>query len=241
MLKPSSAVWPTVAVLSGLASFGQISAKAQQSNQQPSNQQPTQPLCDPIGRIAEGSSQNYQQGQVVCSGSEIIEPASVQFLCFTNATFIPLTGDRVEVTAETCSSESVSTHPEIRTCNRTGLSRLWCFIPKGPEEQFQVLQPEVSSTPQPTIAWEAVPDIASYTVHLLGADVTWERTVASTTTELTYPTDEAPLQLGFAYEVIITANDDSDEIAAAASRVINISRTAQTSSLQRPTRTNGAQ
>ena len=179
------------------------------------------PACDPIGRIADGSSQNYRRGQVVCSGSEIHEPSNVQFLCFLNSAMVPLTGRSVTVTADTCSVESTAVAPTVNTCNRTGLGRVLCFIPKGPEEQFQVITPNsISSNPRPTISWERVADAESYTVSIIGSDMSWQMNVGVERTELTYPAEERSLAADNAYEVLVVANRSQEPLIA--SRVVNI-------------------
>ena len=180
------------------------------------------PICDPIGRIADGSSQNYSRGQVICSGAEIQAPDEIQFLCFLNGAVVPLTGESVTVTADTCSAENTAaTAPAVRTCDRTGFGRILCFIPKGPEEQFQVITPDaISSTPRPTISWERVADAESYTVNVVGPDMSWQTSVGSEHTELTYPEAQPSLAAGNAYEVLVVANRSQDPIIA--SRVVNI-------------------
>ena len=180
------------------------------------------PACDPIGRITTGSSQNYRRGQVVCSGAEIQEPNEVQFLCFLNRIVVPLTGQSVTVTADTCSVESTAAvEPAYRTCDRTGLGRILCFIPKGPEEQFQVIAPNaISSNPRPTISWERIADAESYTVSVIGPDMSWQTSVQAEHTELIYPEEERSLAANNAYEVLVVANRLQEPLIA--SRVVNI-------------------
>jgi len=179
------------------------------------------PTCDPIGRIANGSSQNYRRGHVVCSGSEIREPDDVQFLCFLNGIVVPLTGQSVTVTANTCSVENTAATPTTSTCDRTGLGRVLCLIPKGPEEQFQVITPNaISSNLRPTISWERVADAESYTVSVIGPDMSWQINVWAERTELIYPEAQPSLAVDNAYEVLVVANRSQEPIIA--SRVINI-------------------
>ena len=180
------------------------------------------PACDPIGRIADGSSQNYRRGQVVCSGSEIQEPDDVQFLCFLNGAVEPLTGESGIVTAANCSVENTAaTAPAVRTCERTGFGRILCFIPKGPDEQFQVIEPDAfSSNPRPTISWERVADAESYLISVIGPDMSWQTSVGAEHTELTYPEAQPSLSAGSAYEVLVIANRSQEPMIA--SRVINI-------------------
>lgn len=182
------------------------------------------PACDPIGRIADGSSQNYRRGQVICSGTEIQAPDEVQFLCFLNGIVVPLSGESVTVTTETCSFERTAiTAPAVRTCDRTGLGRILCFIPKGPEEQFQVIMPDTfSSNPRPTISWERVADAESYTVNVVGPNMSWQISVGAEHTELTYPESQPSLAVGSAYEVLVVANRSQEPLLA--SKVINIYR-----------------
>ena len=180
----------------------------------------TEQVCNPIGRIAEGSSANFKRGQVVCSGQTIAQPVRVQLLCFSSATLIPITKDGV-INEATCSrNNTVGSLPE-RWCDRTGLSRLLCFLPKGPEEQFQLIQPEaVSNNARPTISWVAVAETESYTVQAMGPGIAWQRTVSADTTEMAYPADEASLGEGNAYEVIVIANLPQTSLRA--SKIVNI-------------------
>ena len=182
----------------------------------------TLPVCDPIGRIIDGSSQNYRRGQVICSGAEVQEPDEVQFLCFLNGVVVPLTGQSVTVTTDTCSVESTAVlEPTYRTCDRTGLGRVLCLIPKGPEEQFQVIAPNaVSSNPRPTISWERIADAESYTVSVIGPDMSWQTSVQTEHTELIYPEEERSLAANNAYEVLVVANRLQEPLIA--SRVVNI-------------------
>ena len=180
------------------------------------------PVCDPVGRIADGSSRNYRRDQVICSGAEIQAPDEVQFLCFLDGAVIPLTGKSVTITADTCRAEnSAITAPAVRTCDRTGFGRILCFIPKGPEEQFQVITPDAtSSNPRPTISWERVVDAQSYTVNVVGPNMSWQTNVGAEHTELIYPEAQPSLSAGNAYEVFVIANRSQEPIVA--SRVINI-------------------
>ena len=179
------------------------------------------PACDPIGRITNGSSQNYRRGQVVCSGAEIQAPNEVQFLCFLNGVVVPLTGQSVTVTSNTCSVGSTAVTPTTTTCNRTGLGRVLCLIPKGPDEQFQVIAPSaISNNPRPTISWERVVDAESYTVSVVGSDMSWQTSVGAAHTELIYPEEERSLTADNAYEVLVIANRPQEPLIA--SRVINI-------------------
>ena len=180
--------------------------------------------CDPIGRITHGSSANFRRGQVICSGNTISEPNNVQFLCFSNAALIPITGRSVVINESICNGdEAVATSP-FRQCSRRGIiSRLLCIVPKGPQdqlEQFQLIEPDaVSSNPRPTISWEAAAGTEFYTVSVSGADVDWQRTV-NNATEIAYPPEEPSLTAGNAYEVIVVANSSTASLTA--SKVVNI-------------------
>ena len=176
--------------------------------------------CDPIGRITEGSSANFRRGQIICSGTTLMALQDVEFLCFSSAIAIPLAGESVIVDTETCSNQPTDQARE-RLCNRVGIARLLCFIPKGPNEQFLVIGPDAHTvSTRPTIAWEAVEDVTSYTVMMAGPGVEWERTVSADVTQLLYPSDEEPLAVGDAYEVIVVAHQDSEIYLA--SKVINV-------------------
>jgi hypothetical protein len=179
-----------------------------------------QATCDPIGRITDGTSENFNRGQVVCAGDVIVEPNEVVFLCFTNAALIPISGRDVVISQETCSESVAASAPPARACDRTGLSRLLCLIPKGPEEQFQLLEPDVvSSNPRPLISWQPVEAAESYTVSVLGPDLTWERVIGAESTDLAYPVQEASMAAGNAYEVLVTANRQQP---VTASRIVNV-------------------
>lgn len=176
--------------------------------------------CDPIGRITQGSSANFRRGQIVCSGTTLTELQDIEFLCFSNSITIPLTGDAVVVDTETCSRQRIGQARE-RSCNRAGIARLLCFVPKGPNEQFLVIEPDtLTVSTRPAIVWEAVEDATSYTVRVAGPELEWERTAAANVTQLAYPAEENPLTVGDAYEVIVIAHRDSE--AYLASKVVNI-------------------
>jgi hypothetical protein len=179
-----------------------------------------QAICDPIGRITDGTSENFNRGQVVCEGDVISEPNEVVFLCFANAALISLSGRDIVISQDICSQSVSATTPSARTCDRTGISRLLCLIPKGPDEQFQLLEPDViSSNPRPLISWQSVEGTESYTVSVLGPDLTWERTIGAESTELDYPTQEASMAAGNAYEVLVIANRPQP---VTASRIVNV-------------------
>ena len=176
--------------------------------------------CDPIGRITQGRSANFRRGQIVCSGTTLTELQDIEFLCFSSSMTIPLTGDAVLVDTETCSRQRIDQARE-RPCNRVGIARLLCFIPKGPNEQFLVIAPDaLTVSTRPAIAWETVEDATSYTVRVTGPELEWERTVATNVTQLAYPAEENPLAVGDAYEVIVIAHRDPE--AYLASKVVNI-------------------
>ncbi|MEO0373272.1 MAG: hypothetical protein AAF329_01340 [Cyanobacteria bacterium P01_A01_bin.17] len=176
--------------------------------------------CDPIGRVAQGSGANFRRGQIICSATTLTELQDFEFLCFNSAAVIPLTGDSVVVNTETCSRQEPDQARE-RSCNRVGIARLLCFIPKGPNEQFLVIAPDARTiSTRPAIEWEAVEDVTSYTVMMAGPGVGWERTVNANVTQLLYPSDEEPLAVGDAYEVIVVAHQDSEIYLA--SKVINV-------------------
>lgn len=195
----------------------------------------TKQVCNPIGRIAEGSSANFKRGQVVCSGQTISQPVRVQLLCFSSATLIPITKGGVINEATCRQNTTVASLPE-RWCDRTGLSRLLCFLPKGPEEQFQLIQPEaVSNNARPTISWVAVAETESYTVQAMGPGIAWQRTVSAATTEMAYPAEEASLTEGNAYEMTVVAN--LPQTSFTASKVVNIKDGSQSRISLRPERT----
>ena len=174
--------------------------------------------CHPIGRITQGETSNFRRGQVVCEGDVIQDPIDVEFLCFPGE-IISLHGNTVMVDSALCANATVP--QTVRHCDQTGISRLLCLIPKGPEEQFQLIEPDaVSANPRPLISWEEVPEAESYTVQVLGLGVAWQRTVEANVTVLSYPEEEASMIEGNAYEVIVVANRAQDSTTA--SRVVNI-------------------
>jgi hypothetical protein len=177
--------------------------------------------CDPIGRMIEGTSANFNRGQVVCAGDLISSPNEVVFLCFSHAALIPLSGRSVLINQEACSQRvAANTAPPARACDRTGISRLLCLVPKGPEEQFQLLEPDViSSNPRPTISWEAVSGADAYAVKVIGPDIDWEVQVNAQDSELPYPAAQPSLTAGNAYEVLVVADRDTPIVA---SKIVNI-------------------
>jgi hypothetical protein len=176
--------------------------------------------CDPIGRITQGTSSNFNRGQVICAGEVISDPSEVVFLCFTNAALVPISGRDVTISQETCRDRVAANPSPVRACDRTGLSRLLCLVPKGPGEQFQLIEPDVINTnPRPIISWQAVEGTETYTVSVFGPDLTWERTIGAEFTEIAYPEQEASMTAGNAYEVLVTANRQEP---LTASRIVNV-------------------
>lgn len=181
---------------------------------------PVKQFCqNPIGRITHGSSENFRRGETVCEGDVVLEPREVQFLCFSSSSLVSLSGEAVTVTQDTCESATAS-NPRVRPCSRLRIGR-FCLIPKGPEEQFQLIQPDaVSENPRPAISWLAVAEAETYTVRVLGPDISWERTVDAEATELSYPEEEVSMTTGNAYEVFVIAEMPQNSITA--SKVVNI-------------------
>ena len=63
-------------------------------------------------------------------------------------------------------------------------------------------------------------DAESYTVNVVGPDMSWQINIGAEHTELTYPEAQPSLAAGNAYEVIVVANRPQEPIIA--SRVVNI-------------------
>ena len=61
---------------------------------------------------------------------------------------------------------------------------------------------------RPTISWNPVEDVTDYSVRVQGPGVDWRRRKVSAT-ELAYPEEEAPLQPGGYYQVIVRAGKKS--------------------------------
>lgn len=182
----------------------------------------TKQICDPIGRIAQGSSRNFRRAQIVCSGNTITNPQGMQFLCLANGALVHLVdGQNVLISEATCRQNLATESPRVRQCSRRGISRLLCIIAKAPEEQFQLIEPEaVSQNPRPAISWEEVSEAESYVVQVIGPNIAWQRTTPANITEMVYPVDEPSLNEGNAYEVIVVAN--LPEASFTASKVVNI-------------------
>lgn len=192
----------------------------------------TKQSCNPIGRITQGTSANFRRGEVVCEGDRITAPRNVRLLCFTNAVEVSIDETRMsEINDSLCAIATVPSNPSVRPCDRTGISRLLCLVPKGPEEQFQLIEPDaVSINPRPDISWVEVSAADSYTVRVVGPDLVWERTVDAVMTEMDYPENEEAMREGHAYEVLVVANRHEDSVTA--SKVVNIQTTGETISLQ---------
>lgn len=192
----------------------------------------TKQSCNPIGRITQGTSANFRRGEVICEGDRITAPRNVRLLCFATTIEISIDEARVsEIDDSLCATAAAPGNPAVRPCNRTGISRLLCLVPKGPEEQFQLIEPDaVSLNPRPNISWESVAEAGSYTVQIVGPDLDWERTVVAATTEMAYPEDEKAMQEGHAYEVLVIANRPQESLQA--SKVVNIQTAGETVSLK---------
>ncbi|MGB3291861.1 MAG: hypothetical protein WBB01_02585 [Phormidesmis sp.] len=176
--------------------------------------------CNPIGAISRGSSDNFRRRETVCEGQVVRQPREVQFLCFSTGAMISLSGEDVPISESTCENATVS-NPRVRPCPGLNIFGRLCLNPRGPEDQFQLIEPEaVSENPRPAISWEAVAEAESYTVQVTGPYISWERTVDGESTELSYPEDEPSMVEGNAYEVIVLASRPDTVVTA--SKVVNI-------------------
>lgn len=196
-----------------------VSALSAQVVQSQLAQLESQDICNPIGHISSGESDNFRVRQTVCVGDVILNPRRAEFLCMSNAVVVPLEGNRVIVSRSLCSTRRAVA---LRECDHsTWLGRQLCDIPKGAVEQFLVLEPDVvSSNNRPTISWEAVAEATSYSVYLQGSDIEWQREVSANDTQLAYPTNESSLSEN-SYEILVVANIGGQEVLTA-SKVVNI-------------------
>lgn len=177
--------------------------------------------CSPVGRITRGTSSNFIRGQLVCEGDVIREPSNVEIVCFTNGLEIQIEDRNAGIDESLCSSANASRNSTVRPCDRRGVSRLLCLVPKGPDEQFQLIRPDaVSANSRPGISWESVPEAESYTVRVIGPGISWERTVDANVTEIEYPEDEDSMIEGNAYEVFVFAKRPQELLTA--SKIVNI-------------------
>ncbi|MEM8810026.1 MAG: hypothetical protein AAGF01_28750 [Cyanobacteria bacterium P01_G01_bin.38] len=171
--------------------------------------------CNPIARVTQGNGHNFEQGEIICSGTTLEGANNAQILCFINNTIFTL-DERVEVISEqSCTTGEAATY--TRQCEAESTAQ--CFIPKGPDNDFVITEPDIAVAPaRPSLSWEAVESAEFYTVRLIGSDITWEHSVEGP--QLDYPVEEPSLQPG-AYRIVISANS-SDEIIGVSSRVINV-------------------
>lgn len=172
------------------------------------------PICNPIARVIEGTGQNFQEGEIICSGASLQDANNAQILCFINNAIITLDDPLEVITEQTCAQQAAT---DTRPCEDGSTAQ--CFVPKGPEDDFVIAEPDVAISPaRPSFSWEAVESAESYTIRLIGSDINWERSVEGT--QLEYPAEEPSLQPG-AYRLIVSANGP-DEIIGIATRVINL-------------------
>lgn len=210
----------------------------------PGNAQDRAPACSRIGRFHRGESDNYDEDDIVCSGAQILNPVGVEFLCFSNRALIPLTETTIIDSAFCAQNAEPTGSLEPTQCSEAEIIRRWlCVVYKGPEDslQFSVLQPDVVSGQRPQIAWEEISSATTYTVYVASTDISWRRTIDAAATELAYPSEEASLTLGNAYEVLVTANLDDDQIAVSIPKTINVSNVTQQIEIQLAARINEAQ
>lgn len=189
-------------------------------------------VCNnPLARVESGQSDLNNYGDVLCSGDEVLNPVDMQLYCFSSETSIIMTGRSFTMDVALCSQETAAGVSTAGICNVATSEQRVCSVPKGPEgSQFRLLSPDHTSGNRPSIAWEAVSDAASYSVHVVGPDIHWQQTVASSILTLDYPQAEPPLTVGSAYEIIVNSNSDDDSISASAYRVISIDSTASETS-----------
>lgn len=167
--------------------------------------------CDYMGRIVDGSGDNFADGDLICPGTELrFQPGtSVQFLCFINGRVLLLSGERVYLTNQ---CDSAPSNSSSQACEDT-----LCSVPKGPESEevveLAIIEPQpVTTNPYPTIRWTPVESADRYVIFITAYNFTW-RTV-TTDVELTYPTSESPLQVN-AYEITVIAYRADQEMASA--------------------------
>lgn len=171
--------------------------------------------CIPIGRIVSSGNGSVTNGRIICLNEQLNLPDhSIRLLCFANRETVMLQG-QIQVDGQTCSPRGFAT----KSC---GASR--CFRPKGPGDSgFRIIQPgKTALTDQrPTISWSPVPNATEYIVWIVGNGVRWEKHVSET--ELSYPTDEADLQMGNAYRIVVIARRNGETLSTTET-VLNIVR-----------------
>lgn len=171
--------------------------------------------CIPIGRIVGSGNGSVANGRIICLNEQLNLPdRSIRLLCFANRETVTLQG-RIQVDERTCSPRGFAT----KSC---GASR--CFRPKGPgDSEFRIIQPGTTALmdQRPTISWNAVPNATDYVVWIVGNGVRWEKRVSETA--LLYPVDEADLQMGNAYRIVVIARRNGKTLSTTET-VLNIVR-----------------
>ena len=195
----------------------------------PSNAQSSSRFCDPIGRIIDGTSQSLDSGQLACLGDRIINPVDVQLLCFSNNTVIHIEDNRT-IDSHLCNNPAPVTNT-ISGCAESLFGRLFCRVPKGPEDEvhFAIIEPQSNSENlRPGFEWEPMPRAESYTIGISGPGLSWSYDVSAEVTQFQYPENEESLIAGNAYTVVVVAHQSSDE-AFVASKIVNVSSTSASS------------
>jgi len=168
--------------------------------------------CNPVGRIVSGEGGNFSRGKIICSGTRIEPTTNARMLCFRDRSIVRLTaGQSTVVNRQTCSGDLALS---LEAC-QSGQA-FQCFRAKGPEQSdFQLVEPSktVAVGARPRISWQPVKDAREYTVRVSGSGVSWERTVRDTA--LTYPTNEAELKAGNAYQIVVIARLPNRNLTAA--------------------------
>ena len=165
-----------------------------------------QARCDPqLGRIVSKGDKRFEVGSLICKGDklEVLNGASVQFLCFSSGKFLNLPSGTIPL--DKCAEpEQASSH-----CNPSNTDG--CRIQKGGTEgsdEPTIISPYSTSTlnSRPEITWTAVKGATFYKVKVKSYEFGWEKVVNQT--RLAYPSDEKEFQPGTPYTIDVFAYID---------------------------------
>lgn len=175
-----------------------------------------------IGRILTQGDRHFKALDLVCTGDRVNvkKGATVQVECFSSGAVLEFTDSSLDVDSR-CAPTPQAEMPEV--CAEG--SRGHCSgSNKGPGNENNPVRIRPYNSllldGRPFLSWYSVPGATNYVVEIHGKGVNWQKKVAGT--NLPYPTEEAAMQPGNAYRVVIVAVNGSSPIGSPSESSVNL-------------------
>jgi len=202
------------------------------------NSTTTQSQCNnqPIGRILTQGDRHFKALDLLCKGDrlDIKKGATVQVECFSTGANLEFTDSSLDVNTR-CAQTPQAEIPE--SCAEGG--RSYCMGgSKGPGNQNTPMRISPYNNllldGRPPLSWHSVSGATNYVVEVHGKGVNWQKKV--TGTNLAYPTEEATMQPGNVYRIIIVAVNDNLPISSPSESSVNLLALSETRQILEMTR-----